>query len=209
LSLQGVGGKETTSRFHRRLMAYRSPWSPTELLAEVYMLRGALISAFAHIEQKITMFIVRTSHIEHYRDGATPPFKHSSRINCIKRIIKKRGPLYRYRELIGCIVDNWDNWQEFRHTIAHASVSLVSVSPIEFQHCKPLDDRHFQTSTKRMKIEELRRLTLRAALFSRACDRLYQRMDSAKLLPDSPWGPIEQYSDVPPDRRPKGGSALG
>lgn len=186
MGVNGVGGLAAPVMFDRRLMAYRSPWSPTPEVGEVYLLRGAILSAFSHADSLAMMLAVRSSMIAPYQLRNKAPTRREERISFLRAVAEADGPLAPYRGLLQSIANRLEALNEFRTVAAHASYSAFGHGTVSFPETKKSPGKSEVISKHRsMTLRELRRIAMKYALFSRACESLYYRLSELQLLPDA------------------------
>ena len=202
MSINGIGGLEAQTSFHRRLMAYRSPFSPTEEGAELYLLRGAIISAFGHADYLAMLTCVRAAHVPNYRFRKSPPTTTKEKMEYLNGVVARDGPLAAHKGLLQACVSRLKELNEYRTIVAHASYQALGHGTISFPDTmKSTGKRLIISNHNSTSLKSLRSKALRYARFSRACESLYYRMDD--ILPkvrfqrgwhsnQSPWrDPVE------------------
>ena len=184
MSINGIGGKVGFVRFDRRLMAFRNPWSPTEDLGELYMLRGAIISAFSHVDFIAMKISVCASRVSEYQIRPKPPTRTTERIQYIRDIIDIDGPLTRYRTIIGKAISKLEELNDYRTIVAHASVTLGPRRLVIFPEAMKVFGKNSVVSKHNStSLDDLNKIAYKYAIFSRACQRLYYKLEESKILP--------------------------
>lgn len=182
---KAVGGETAELLFDRRLMAYKSPWSPTAQVGEVFLLRGAIVSAFGHVDQLLVKVSARASRLDTYALRTTAPFGTQQRIKYLRHVAETVGPLSPYKELLLAVLKRMDKLNGFRTQLAHASYMVLGRGAVSFPETvnvmknSELETRHNSTT-----LDALRHTALKYAMFGRVCERLYYKLSEAKLLPD-------------------------
>ncbi len=185
MSINGIGGLEADIRFHRKLMAYRSPWSHTKELGEFYLLRGAIISAFGHADYLAMCVCVRAAQVPEYQFRPKPPTRTGEKINYLREVIAVDGPLSDYSKLLGSAVNRLERLNEFRRLVAHASYQSLGGGTVSFPDTvKVRGERLLTSDHNSTTLDMLREKAMRYARFSRACERAYQKLGA--LLPEVP-----------------------
>lgn len=168
--------------FDRSMMPYRSRWSPTGEAGEVYLLRGVIVSAFAHADFLAMELAIRASAVPEYGFKETPPSRTATRVKYLKRVADTEGPLSPFRPLLEALIRRLEEVAKVRHYFAHAKVQVLSGGWIVFEDYD-VRGAEITNTRKRHSPEDLRRIAFRAARFSRACAKLHYRLGTLKLLP--------------------------
>jgi len=172
--------------FDRKLMAVISPWEPSDRVAEAYMLRGAILASFAHIEQCLSELAIRASYAPEYdsiaSDHDSLPFTMSKRVRFLKRIAGTAGPLGPYSSLLQSVLKRWEKTKDLRDQMAHAHMSVLPNAPVRFSGIKP-DGGEIHMVWSNYFSPALTNAALRAARFSRACQRIRDKFEAQQLLP--------------------------
>lgn len=204
MGVGGIGGMNADVGFDRKLIAYISPWSPTENLGEFYLLRGAIISAFGHADQLAMKLCVQCAQVPQYQLRPKPPTRTGEKIEYLRQVLSVSGPLESVANLVMSCVNRLERLNEFRTLVAHAGYQVLSEGTVSFpETVKVKEERVLVSRHNSTTLARLRAQALAYARFSRACERLYYKLGERKLLPEvqfqsgwhsnlSPWKePIE------------------
>ena len=182
---KGVGGDTAEVAFSRRLMAYRSPHSPTAQVGEVFLLRGAIVSAFGHVDQLLVKVATRAARVDVYAFRPKPPTRTEERLEYLRAVAEVDGPLSPHKGLLLAVLKRMEELNGFRTQLAHASYMALGRGTVSFpETIKVRGKREMETRHNSTTIDALRRTALRYAIFGRLCERLYYRLCEARLLPE-------------------------
>lgn len=186
--IEGLGGLSAPVEFHRRLMSTSSPHTHTADAGELNMLRGVIVSAFAHVDLLAKKVAMRACLIDAYAFSKNPPTHTSECIEYLSEVARRGGPLKPYSGLLLAVVGRLEALNEYRTLVAHAATTGPMRGTVSFpdmkkvKHEKAMVSRHNSTT-----IADVRMKAIQYALFSRTCDRLYYKLGENSLLPDRPF----------------------
>ena len=172
-------------QFDRKLMAVSSWWAPSDLVAEAYMLRGAILDSFSHVELCVSTLAVRASYAPEYdaiaAEHKSLPSTMKGRVDFLKRITTVPGPLSAHSNRIRAGLRYWEETSQLRNLMAHGRMSVLANSPIRFEDIRVTKDGIWSNETP-FYGSSLRGAALKAAKFSRICQRFMSVVDRANLL---------------------------
>lgn len=154
-----------------------NPWTRDDELARALILRGAILWSYSHVERLMMDFIIRCARMPEYYDIAdSPPFRRAKRISYIRKVLKADGPLRRYERLGTAVLNRYEASAEIRNQMAHADhaflgVGLLKLRDFALDGTKVIRDRVWNYHSG-----HLEREAVKAARFSKACQRLHYRM---------------------------------
>ncbi|WP_332655688.1 hypothetical protein [Brevundimonas sp.] len=163
--------------------AHVNPWVKDDELADLLILRGAIVWSYAHIEQVITEITIRATYLDAYRGlRSQPPFSMSARLTHLRKILNMDGPLARYRRYGLAMIVRYERAREVRNQMAHSDMFPISLSGREFREIVIADGT---ITSKRAPYwpGELERVAESAARFSQRCQAVLYGLNARKLLP--------------------------
>lgn len=178
-----VGPRDRTLIVPHEWRAHVDPWVKDDDIADLLILRGAIIWSYAHIEQVVTEIAIRVTYLDPYRGlRSAPPFSMKARLSHLRAVLEVDGPLNKYRRLGLAMLERYDSARDVRNTMVHADMVPVSVSGREFREIVIADGEI--TSKRHPFFEgELERIAEGAARFSRRCQKVLHGINSLKLMP--------------------------
>ena len=122
--------------------------------------RGLFINRYSGIEYAIAELVSRAFLHEAYSVLGDPPFGPTKKLKRLHRIIEAKGPIADYRDDIRSFLDQFAQYEEHRHFMAHAMMVPRTSKDILF---KMYDHREGDYSVGTLKFE-LRHLETLATL---------------------------------------------
>lgn len=163
--------------------AHVNPWINDEELADLLILRGAILWSYAHIEQVITEITIRATYLDAYRGlRSKPPFSMSARLAHLRAILNMDGPLAKYRRYGLAMIVRYEGAREIRNQMAHSDTYLISVSGREFREIV-IADGTITSKRRAYWPGELERVAESAARFSHRCQAMLYGLNAQNLLP--------------------------
>jgi hypothetical protein len=104
-----------------------------KLAKEAIYLRGLFINRYSGIEFAIAELVSRAALHEAYRDLGPPPFGPAKKLKRLIQIIKLDGPIASYREELIPYLDEFAQYEDYRHFMAHAIMVPKSLTDISFK----------------------------------------------------------------------------
>lgn len=159
-----------------------NPWTPHDELLRVLALRGAIVWSFAHIEQKMSEVLIRSSYPDDYA-GRRPaaPFKMSSRFTYLREVLQLAGPLAPYRGPGLLLLDRIEAIWPMRNMMAHADMDVGSIGPVRFRQIEM--GHALNRRWTPFYPGELEALATKVGRLSRLCQKLMDRLEARRLLP--------------------------
>jgi hypothetical protein len=96
------------------------PTSLTTIILAAATLRGAIITSYAQIEHLLVDIIVRCQPMPEYAQLPQGfPYKLTTRIARVRKLVGMRGPLAKYQSDFENIVGELQQYEQLRHFMAH------------------------------------------------------------------------------------------
>jgi hypothetical protein len=90
------------------------------VVKEAIYLRGLFINRYSGIEYAVAELVSRAALHEAYSNLGHPPFGHTKKLKRLHQIIKIAGPITSYRDDIQPWLDEFAQYEDHRHFLAHA-----------------------------------------------------------------------------------------
>jgi hypothetical protein len=180
----GPYAKVAKINFSREMMAYRSRWAFTADAGRLCLLRGVILSAFAHVDQLASKLSVQASMVPEYAFRPSFPTRTTAKIRYLRKVADTAGPLSQYKALLVTILDRFEGLNDYRTTIAHATGEVFQGGMASFPETKFHNDHSGTVSVHNSTtLDRLERTALQYAKFSRTCESLYYRVCERSILP--------------------------
>lgn len=183
--------------------AHVNPWVRDSEIADLLILRGAILWSYAHIEQVITEISIHATYQTPYRGlREKPPFSMAQRLAHLRTVLNEDGPLSKYRRYGLAMIARYEASREIRNQMAHSDMYVTSVSGREFREIIIADG---EIVSRRMHYwpGQLERVAEGAARFSHRCQRVLVALGEQRLLPTLEDGRalmLEEQGEVPGDQ---------
>ena len=162
-----------------------NPWTTRGDVEAALLFRGAIVSAHGEIDFRIASLCIRCSYIEQYLNVREKyPYSFTGRLKYLRQVFYF-GPLARYKNFAYTVLDRLEGDYEFRNLIAHARMQVLPENWVIFQDFPRSDGLEVTKRQEPLPLIELERRAWKAALRSRACQRLSCALDNAGVLPGS------------------------
>lgn len=190
----GLSGEQATTvtRMREPLLGYgpqgyaleKNPWQTQRSIEDAHLYRGAIVGAWANIETAIIEVAIRASiHPAYVGVRNAFPSKLKSRVDYIVTIAELDGPLYPYRNVIKAIVARYVGSADMRNRMAHSRMTVLPNWGATFHGYKAKSGTEIIYDTRRIPLDDMKAMAVRAARFSRATYALLSRLNNLNLLP--------------------------
>jgi hypothetical protein len=104
-----------------------------KLAKEAIYLRGLFINRYSGIEFAIAELVSRAARHDAYSDLGPPPFGPAKKLKRLIQIVERDGPIASYRDQLLPSLDEFAQYEDYRHFMAHAIMMPTSPTDISFK----------------------------------------------------------------------------
>lgn len=161
-----------------------NPWQTKASVDAALLYRGAIVAGWASVETTIIELAIRASGHEAYVGHRKAyPTKLKTRVAYLRDILSLPGPLDRYADDIGRIVDHYVESADLRNMLAHAFMEVYPQWGATFSGFRPKDEATITQFRKRLTEEQLEALAVEATQYSRDARSLLGRINQDAAVP--------------------------
>ena len=161
-----------------------NPWQTKKSVEDAHLYRGTIVGAWANVETAIIEISIRSSiHPAYINIRTSYPTKLKGRVDYISTIIELNGPLLPYRNLINNILRRYVESASMRNRMAHSRMTVLPDWGATFYGYHPKNSTEIIYDTRRIPLEDMKQLALRASRFSRVVYLLLGRLNNLNILP--------------------------
>lgn len=101
--------------------------------------RGWIVNSYAQFENMLSDLVRMARQLPEYNDLHVP-YRTASRISIVREVLTRKGPLAKFGESIGPLIDKFESFEDTRLMLVHAFVRVLHTPKgevgFQFEHFK-------------------------------------------------------------------------